>query len=535
MTPGECLRRAARAAPDEAAFVHRDSRITYREWHELSGRIAASLLARGLEKGDRVALLLPPRPEFGIAYLGASRAGLVTAGVNPRLASPEVAHVLADCGARVVVTIDRFGGRDIAGALRSIRPELPGLDAVFVVDSDRADLREQTVASPAAAESGFEPFLNLLVTPATETLRSLEDIERGLRPDHPVAIVYTSGTTGMPKGALFAVRNLEAVSRTRDEMGTRRGERALASGAPFAHIGYMTKITAHIEDLQTTVILDAFNARAVLETIERERITYLGGVPTQWALMLLDPELDRFDFSSLRAGAIGGAPFTPDLVREIRRRFGIELTTRYSCTEIALGTGSRPDDSEDLLAETVGRAGREVELRIVDESRRRLPIGEVGEVAVRGPAVMAGYWNRPEETRAARDEEGWFYTGDLGVLDEKGYLRLRGRKKEMYIRGGYNVYPVEVESVLSRHPKVGQVAVLGVDDPVLGERGLAVIVPREGVDPPTVEEIRAFCRERLADYKSPDCIELRSELPLNSMYKIDKNQLRVEYVKLPKP
>ncbi len=526
MTPGECLRRAALEAPAQEAFVYRDCRILYREWNDLSQRIAASLLDRGFQKGNRIALLLPPRPEFGIVYLGAVRAGLVTAGVNPRLGDPEIAHVLDDCGARAVVTIDRFGGRDFLARLQSARRDLPRIEAMFVVENDRIELSTEAADTPASA--GLEPFRNLLVAPDRRALRRLEEAERGLQPEDPVAIVYTSGTTGKPKGALFAVRNLEAVSRTRAEMGTRQGERALASGAPFAHIGYMTKITAHIEDLQTTVILDAFNARAVLETVERERITYLGGVPTQWALLLLDPDFDRFNLSSLRAGAIGGAPFTPDLVREIRKRFRIELTTRYSCTEIALGTGSRPGDSEDLVAETVGRAGSEVELRIVDEDRRPLPTGEVGEVAVRGPAVMMGYWNRPEETRAVLDEDGWFYTGDLGALDERGYLRLRGRKKEMYIRGGYNVYPVEVEAVLTRHPRVGQVAVLGVEDPVLGERGLAVIVPREGVDAPTAEEIRAFCREQLADYKAPDFVILRSELPLNSMYKVDKKRLHAE-------
>lgn len=490
--------------------------------------MAANLLARGLDKGDRIALLLPPRPEFGIAYVAASRAGLVTVGVNPRLAAPELAYVLADCGARAIVMIDRFGGRDYSGWLQSVRRNLPALERIFVVNSERVDLPVDSGGLSVPAGSGLDSLSSVLRNPASEDLRRLAEIERTLRPEDPVAIVYTSGTTGKPKGALFAHRSLEAVSRTRHEMGTGRGERALSSGAPFAHIGFMTKITAHIEDLQTTVILDSFHARSVLETVERERITYLGGVPTQWSLLLLDPELSRFDLSSLHAGAIGGAPFTPDLVREIRRRFRIRLTTRYSCTEIALGTGSRPEDPEDLLAETVGRAGSEVELRIVDEGRRALPVGEVGEVAVRSPAVMLGYWNRPEETREVLDEEGWFYTGDLGVLDEKGYLRLRGRKKEMYIRGGYNVYPVEVESVLSRHPKVAEVAVFGMEDPVLGERGFAVVVPRHGTDPPTLDELRRFCCEHLADYKAPDFVEILAELPLNSMYKVDKKRLRAE-------
>jgi acyl-CoA synthetase (AMP-forming)/AMP-acid ligase II len=523
MTPGDCLRRAAREAPSQEAYVYHEHRVTYGEWLTLAERVGANLIAAGLRRGDRVALVLPPRPEYGVAYLGASLAGLLTAGVNPRLGNPEIEHVLRDCGARAAIAIDRFGDREYATRVNSLRSAIPDLERVFVVASERVDL---AIEPPAVFRPGEpEPFRNLLAVPPGEALDLLRTTSLG--PDDPVAIVYTSGTTGKPKGAVFAVRNLEAVARTRSEMGTVRGDRALTAGTPFAHIGYMTKITAHIEDLQTVVILDSFSARKVLETVERERITHLGGVPTQWALMLRDPEFDRFDLSSVRAGAIGGAPFTPELVREIRRRFRIELTTRYSCTEIGLGTGSRPDDPEELLAETVGRAGSEVELRVVDEERRTLAVGEIGEVAVRGPAVMVGYWNRPEETTAeALDREGWFYTGDLGALDERGYLRLRGRRKEMYIRGGYNVYPVEVEAVLAQHPAIAQAAVVGVPDPILGEKGLAVIVPKDPARPPDADAIRAFCREHLADYKTPDFVELRSELPTNAMYKVDKARLR---------
>jgi acyl-CoA synthetase (AMP-forming)/AMP-acid ligase II len=435
--------------------------------------------------------------------------------------------VLRDCGARIVVAIDHFADRDLLSLLRSASTDLPDLESVFALAAEGVDL---PVEPPPELSGGDPaPLRDLFAMPDVRTLSKVGELERTIGSEAPVAIVYTSGTTGRPKGAVFALRNLEAVARTRGEMGTRPGDRVLTAGTPFAHIGYMTKILGHLEDRQTTVILDSFSARKVLETVATEKVTHLGGVPTQWALMLREPDFERFDLSSVRSGAIGGAPFTPELVREIRRRFRIDLVTRYSCTEIGLGTGSRPDDPEELLAQTVGRPGAEVELRIVDEERRSLRRGEVGEVAVRGPAVMIGYWNRPEETRAVLDEEGWFYTGDLGLLDEQGYLRLRGRKKEMYIRGGYNVYPVEVESVLSQHPDVAQIAVVGVPDPVLGEKGLAVIVPRDphaALDP---EAIRVFCREHLADYKTPDYVEIRRELPVNAMYKVDKRRLREDW------
>jgi acyl-CoA synthetase (AMP-forming)/AMP-acid ligase II len=263
----------------------------------------------------------------------------------------------------------------------------------------------------------------------------------------------------------------------------------------------------------------------VLETIERERITYIGGVPAQFSLILMDPELERFDLSSLRSGAIGGAPFTPELVRQIRERLGIELVTRYSCTETALGTGSRPGDSEEQLATTVGRASDIVELRIVDDARRPLPAGVVGEVAIRSPAVMRGYWQQPEATAQVLDAAGFYYTGDLGVLDEAGYLKLVGRKKEMYIRGGYNIYPVEVEAVLAEHPAIAQAAVVGIPDVVLGERGVAYVVPRDPAAPPDAQEVRAFVGRHIADYKIPDRVVVCAALPLTPGLKVDKAAL----------
>jgi fatty-acyl-CoA synthase len=524
VTLGEALRAAARDVPGQDAYVYRGRRLTYAEWNELSERAAASLLARGAAKGDRVALLLPPRPEYAIGYLAAAKAGLVATGINPRLADPEIATVVRDAGARFLIAIDRFAGREYAAAIEPLRRELPDLQTVFVVRDESLDWHPSSTATMPTPTESFEALLGEPSAAARARLLELD-----IAADDPVAIVYTSGTTGQPKGALFALRSLEAVSRTRADMRMGRSERVLAGGTPLAHVGYMSKILGHIEDRQTTVILDAFKARTVLETVEAEHITHLGGVPTQWTLLLRDPELDRFDLSSLRGGAIGGAPFTAELVRDIRRRFSVDLVTRYSATEIALGTGSRPGDGEELLAETVGRAASEVEIAIVDEERKRLAVGAVGEVAVRSPAVMVGYWRRPEETADVLDRDGWFYTGDLGMLDERGYLRLRGRKKEMYIRGGYNVYPVEVEARLARHPAVAQAAVVGVPDPVLGEKGLAVVVLREGARPPSAEEIRDFCRSALADYKTPDYIEIRSELPINAMYKVDKSELLRQY------
>lgn len=507
------LRQMAASDGLRDAYVYGTERMTYADWDRRSDAVAAGLAELGLKKGDVLALLLPPRPEYPSCYLAAAKLGVITTGINPRFGPAEIDFILRDSGARVLVTIGQLGDRDYAGLARTLQPRIPTLEHVFVVGQGAT-----TDAPPLARLEGMHASAG--APPDTKP----SEVE--LEPDDLVALVYTSGTTGRPKGAMFSYANWEAVRETRGEMLTHYGERSLATGTPFSHIGFMSKIAATIVDGQTTIILDSFKARVVLETVARERTTYIGGVPAQFSLMLMDPEFDRFDLSTLHAGAIGGAPFTPELVRQIRDRFKIELVTRYSCTETAVGTGSRPGDSEEQLAHTVGRPSGIVELRVVDAERRPLPAGEVGEVAIRSPAVMRGYWRQTEETAAVMDQAGFFHTGDLGVLDEAGYLRLVGRKKEMYIRGGYNVYPVEVEAVLGEHPAVAQVAVIGLPDTVLGEKGVAFIVPRDGAMSPEQDEIRRYVKDRIADYKVPDRVIVRSELPLTPGLKVDKRALR---------
>ena len=531
---GDWLRTVAREDGAREAFVYRDARdpdgpprrLTYADWDRRSDAIAAGLGELGFAKGDVLAILLPPRVEYALCYLAAAKIGVITTGINPRFGDGEIEHVLRDSGARAVVTLERLGDRELASLVRRLGARIPTLAHVIVAGGTREadgkacsrdpEVRAPSLATLAAVEGASEEG---------GASRHAQPPTVDLVPDDLVALVYTSGTTGKPKGAAFSYANLEAIRPTRSELLQEYGERSLATGTPFSHVGFMTKIVANVAGAQTTVLLETFKARTVLETIERERITYVGGVPAQFSLILMDPELDRFDLSSLRTGAIGGAPFTPELVRSIRERLGIELVTRYACTETAVGTGSRRGDDEERLATTVGRASDIVELRVVDDARRPLPPGEVGEVAIRSPAVMRGYWKQPEATAAVLDADGFYHTGDLGVLDADGYLKLVGRKKEMYIRGGYNVYPVEVEAVLGEHPQVAQAAVVGVPDPVLGERGVAFLVPRDASRPPEADEVRAFVKRHIADYKTPDRVVVCAELPLTPGMKVDKAAL----------
>jgi acyl-CoA synthetase (AMP-forming)/AMP-acid ligase II len=476
MSLGAMLSEAAAREPDAVAYVDGDKRLTYAEWDRASDRAAAVLWSRRLRPGEVVALLHKPSFAYPIAYLAAAKIGCVTAGINNRFGPREISHIVKNSTARIVVT-------------------------------DREDIDVPRAISDDEL---------------TDTDRDPPSVE--YRPEDPVAIVYTSGTTGLPKGATFTSANLEAVRRIEATMEPGLDHTSGLQATPMTHMGYMTKIASSIARRSKTVLMEKWTAREALELISRERITHIGGVPTQLALMMMDKKFGEYDLSCVRSILIGGAPAAPDLVRQIRETFGVPVQVRYSSTELALCTATRPQDSDETIAETVGRPLPEVELRIAGPNDEG-----VGEVVARSPAMMRGYWNDEAATREAIGE-GFFHPGDLGRIDEDGNLRLAGRAKEMYIRGGYNVYPLEVENVLREHPKVELVGVIGVPDRVLGERGKAFIVPTDPSHPPTVHDLRTFVASRIADYKVPDVIEFREELPLTSMFKVDKALLEREHV-----
>jgi acyl-CoA synthetase (AMP-forming)/AMP-acid ligase II len=359
-----------------------------------------------------------------------------------------------------------------------------------------------------------------------------------LAPHDPVAIVWTSGTTGRPKGALFDHANLAAVARGTDVL-SHPGDRRL-SPLPFAHVGYMTRAWDEIANAVTTVITPTpWRADDAIRIMADERVTVAQGVPTQWALMLASPELGRADLGALRIAGTGAARMTASMVAEVHRRFGVPVVVRYTSTEASLGTGTTPSSSDDEVATTVGRPVPGVELAIVDDQGRPVPAGEVGRVLLRSAATMRGYWGRgpgrghsvqelldADATAAVLAADGWLRTGDFGRLTSRGNLQLSGRAHERYIRGGYNVYPAEVEEALSSHPAIARVAVVGVPDDVLGEVGVAVVVAEGGVAP-ELSALRQYCAGLLSDYKAPDALVVVDELPLTPMMKVDPARLAV--------
>ena len=349
-------------------------------------------------------------------------------------------------------------------------------------------------------------------------------------------MVWTSGTTGRPKGALFDHANLAAVARGTDVL-SHPGDRRL-SPLPFAHVGYMTRAWDEIGNAVTTIITPTpWRADEAVRVMADEGVTVAQGVPTQWALMLASDALAQADLSSLRVAGTGAARMTASMVAEVRGRFGVPVVVRYTSTESSLGTGTTLASTDEEVATTVGRPVAGVELAIVDDEGNPVPEGSVGRVLLRSAAAMRGYWGHgPGRGRALTelvdatasavvlDPDGWLTTGDFGRLTPEGNLQLSGRAHERYIRGGYNVYPAEVEETLSSHPAVARVAVVGVPDEVLGEVGVAVVVAAAG-ESPDLASLRAHCARELSDYKAPDALVLVDELPLTPMMKVDPVRL----------
>jgi acyl-CoA synthetase (AMP-forming)/AMP-acid ligase II len=493
---GSIVREAALRYGDTAVYVTPEgATLSYAELDTLSDEVAAGLAGRGVGVGDLVGLLLPSGPAFTVVYVAAAKIGAVTAGVNDRLSPPERRRCLEIARPRTVIASGELAATTDVGTLDE-SGEIIEVDTALPVADTLGGLRSSAVP-PVAMEAD---------------------------PDRAVAVVFTSGTTGEPKGAVFCDRQLDAIGEVDGGRQWGGGGRGLSSTS-FAHLGYMTKLPQVLRGGGTSFGMGRWSAGAALEMVARHRITTLGGIPTQIALMLAHERFEETDVSSVRVIALGGGPSTAALVREARRRFGVPVVVRYTCTEAGVGVGTAVDDLPEDAEESVGRARAGVELTIRDESDRPLSAGETGQVCLRSAAVMARYHRDPGATAEVLTPDGAVRTGDLGYVDELGRLHLCGRSKEMYVRGGYNVFPLEVEEVLADHPGVAHVAVAPRPDPVMGEIGVAVVVGRTGHSVPTLASLRAHGEGRLAHHKLPEALVITDELPRTAMEKIDRRLL----------
>ncbi|HEX2314391.1 MAG TPA: AMP-binding protein [Thermomonospora sp.] len=486
-----------------------DREITYAEFDALADRVAGGLLARGVRRGDRIGLLGLNTPEWLAVFFGAARIGAVVVTLNARYRERELAYMLGQSGARMVVSAAEAGGFDFAAFFDGFRPEIPGVTDIVYFGAGVPSFDELTAADPgpeAPAEARAK------VTPAD-----------------PLMILYTSGTTGRPKGAVITHGSiLASASAQVAHCGTDASEVFLGH-LPFNHVGGITcTIMAALVAGASVALLPAFSPEGALRAIERHRVTLLSAVPTMYVLMLNHESFAGRDVSSVRLCVAGGSNVEPALAEAIRGGFpGARLYGLYGLSETSGACVlSHPDDDPDTVSRTLGVPIGDFEARVTGPDGTVLSPGETGELQVRGGCVAAGYWDMPEETAAVFAEDGWLATGDMVVQEPDGHLVLRGRKKEMYIQGGFNVYPVEIENVLTTHPKVAMAAGFGVPDAVLGEVGRFYVVPRPGVEPPTAEELTAYCRERLADYKVPRQFVVTADVPLTPVGKIHKALLR---------
>lgn len=482
---------AGRRFGDRAAFVTTDGwPLSYADLDRLSDEAAVGLAQRGISEGDVVVLSLPSTVDYVVAYVAAAKLGAVTAGLNPSLAPPERIRLVDIASPALVLTTDALAdGVPIGVPAEGV---VPGTD----VDTVLSGLRVPGASPPSLAE----------------------DLDR------PVAIVFTSGTTGTPKGAVFTDRQLVAITQM-DVGDARDGGGPQLASTQFAHIGFMTKLPWYLRTGTTTLLLARWRASDVLRLVAHHRMSTVAAVAPQVALLLRAPELDELDLSCVKVIIAGAGPSPPGLVKAARDRFHAAYSIRYSSTESGgLGTLTALDAPDEEALLTVGRPRPGIDLEIRDADGRRLPPGETGEVCLRSAAVMCGYWHDPEAT-AATLRDGWLHTGDLGLIDPDGCLRLAGRSKEMFIRGGYNVFPMEVESVLSAHPEVSEIAIVPRPDAVMGEIGVAVVVPRDAGAPPSLEALRSFATGQIATWKLPEDIRVVDALPLTAMQKLDRRTL----------
>jgi len=488
-----------------------DTALSYGQLGQAAREFAAALVVSGVTPGDRVAIWAFNSAEWVVAVLGIFAAGGVLVPVNTRFKGPEAADVLSRSRARVLVTVTDFLGNDYVAMLANTGIELPALETIVV-------------ARGAAAEPalGWSDFLDR-ATP--ESVAEVERRSAALGPEDPSDILFTSGTTGVPKGVVMThSRTLTVAIDWVAMTGLGAGDSYLMVNPYFHMFGLKSGILSCVASGATMLPEAVFDVDRVLSRVEEEHVTVLPGPPTLYQAILDHPDRHRHDLSSLRVAVTGAADIPVELIRRIHDELPFsKIVTGYGLTEGGTACSTTDGDDAQAIATTVGRPRPGFEIRIVGEGDRDVDAGQPGEVLIRGGSVMAGYLDDPEETAKVLSADGWLRTGDLGALDDVGRLRIVGRVKDMFIVGGFNAYPAEIENALLRHPAIRQSAVIGIPDRRLGEVGMAFVVVSGEV---SGDEIIEWSRAQMANYKVPRVVQIVDELPLNATGKVMKDVLR---------
>jgi HIP---CoA ligase len=523
LTIGGAVARAASLFGDNTAIAEPGGpRLTYAELYERCLDVSRALTAMNVQPGDRVAIWSPNTTEWVLAALGALTAGATLVPVNTRFTGPEALDVVGRSGTRVLFVADWFLGRnrlaELLTAIADSPPGSTGLRTAVTIPIEPARFSREDIWAHNAIP--LVTFDELLARAGNVTRDAALRRAATVRPDHVSDILFTSGTTGRSKGAMSSHAQALAVASAWAQCGeVTSADRYLVINPFFHSFGYKAGILACLLTGATIVPQLAYDPEQAMRLIEAERITVLPGAPTIYQTILDHPARSRYDLSSLRLAVTGAAVVPVALVERMQSELSFDtVLTAYGLTEAVVATMCRPGDDPKLVARTSGRATAGFEIRIA---------AGTGEILLRGPNVMLGYLDDPQATAEAVDADGWLHTGDVGDLDEDGYLTITDRLKDMYICGGFNVYPAEVEQVLARLDGVAESAVIGVPDERLGEVGKAFVVTRPGCDLADAD-VLAFCRERLANYKVPRQVEFRSQLPRNPSGKTLKRLLREE-------
>ena len=538
ITLPQLLGQTAAKSPGHTALLYFGARISYGQLQEHVNRLAAGLQAMGVKKGDRVALLMPNCPQFVISYFGAMRAGAIVTATSSMYTAREIVHQWNDAGATIVIA-----DRHLYPVIKTAQPQLKSVRHIVLTGMRqyyphhlKQLCKSLNSASPAKRSASSKLSSKGATQPAEPALHEWERLlsvsskprPSGLTPSDIACLQYTGGTTGTSKGAMLTHANLvtNAYQASRWLAIGRNSKEVLVAALPMFHIFAMTCVMiSSVEIGGSVVIMPRFELRAALNVIRKYRPTMFHGVPTMYVAFNGVPGVERFGFHSLRVCMSGGAALPVEVRQKFEALTGGKLVEGYGLTETAPVTHVNPPEGSPKVA-SIGLPIPDTEARIMDleTGTREVPVGEIGEITIRGPQVMKGYWNKPEETALVL-RDGWLYTGDIAKKDADGYFYIVDRKKDMIIAGGFNIYPREVEEVLFECPKIQEAAVVGVPDPYRGETVKAFVVLKEGVTA-TAEEIIAFCRERMAAYKAPRQVVFRDSLPKSGVGKYLRRELR---------
>lgn len=513
-TIGQALIEAAKEVPGKTGYVYEGKKISFAEMNASADRVASQLLRLGYRKGDRIGIIGLNQPEWLYTYFAAAKIGAVVVGLNVRYRDSEIDYIVNQSEARGLVCVSETPEMDYVRFFDSFRAKIPSVKEFFFIGN-----------------GGFAGSLNFEALLDSEPDRdALDNARASVSPSDLMIIIYTSGTTGLPKGAAITHKSQLAAARAQAAHARVSPKDVVPLALPLNHVGGITcGLLTALLGKATVILIPRFDPEEIIRLSKVHPPTIWAGVPTMHILLLMTESINSVDTASIRLVITGGANAEPALLRNLKATFpGAVLMNLYGLSEASGALVLSPWDSDfDSLVRSIGKPIGDFKVRVVDGTGKELPPGETGELHFRGDAVASGYFRMPEETRRTFDGEGWLHTGDMGYLDEEGNIFLMGRLKEMYIQGGFNVYPVEVENLISKHPKVAMVAGIGVPDPVLGEVGRYYIVPKPGCDP-TEDEIKTYCKQHLANYKAPRQIVFRTSLPLTPVGKIMKSRLLEE-------